>query len=141
MPSSYVSGLRVRSSGVSRPRPMRGSNFRTNRLSTPNSFKESWMFFSTPSRIDATRIATMVPMTTPRTVRNERTLCVRMVSSAILMSSSIMLECVMLGLESQGFYGVQLGCFIGWINPEENAYGRGNQHSDNDPAYGQTHGK
>src|SRR5689334_23277424 len=120
---------------------MPGSNLRTKRLSTPNSLSESCTFFSTPSRIDATTIATMVPMTTPSTVRNDRTLWVRMVSSAILMSSMIMWVWAMSGFKPQSFDRIQFGCLVCRIDAKKQAY-RGRQHDrTNDPADRQRHGE
>src|SRR6478672_2355415 len=120
---------------------MPGSNLRTNKLSTPNSLSESCTFFSTPNRIDATTIATMVPMTTPSTVRKERTLCVRMVSSAILMSSSSMCEWAMLRLKPQSFDRIQLGCFVCRIDAKEHAHRGSEYNCANNPADWQRHGK
>src|SRR5579859_4513729 len=53
----------------------------------PNWSKESCTLLSNPRRIEVTVIATVTPITTPSTVRKERTLCVRIVSSAIFTSS------------------------------------------------------
>src|SRR5438445_12309985 len=76
----------------------------------------------------------MVPITTPSTVRNERTLCVRTVSSANFMSSRIRLEWIMLSLKPHGFNRVQLGRFIGGINAEEQPDQGGDADGEKNPA-------
>src|SRR5690349_4409038 len=99
------------------------------------------MFFCTPRSMEATTIATVVPTTTPSTVRKERTLCERMVSMAIFTSSISRWEWRMLNLKPQGFDWIKLGGFVSRINPKEYPDQRGDEKSNKDPANRQLHGK
>src|SRR5260221_11171864 len=130
-PSSSVSGLRMRSSGVSRAKPKLKRKIQ--RLLTPNSFNEACTPDSKPMSMDATTIATNTPITTPSTVRNDRTLCVRIVSRAILMFSANSFDRIIcLDLNPECLNRIELGGFVRRVHAGNQAHDAGNTNGKND---------
>src|SRR2546423_886720 len=75
---------------------------------------------SKPVRIALTPMIVPVPMITPSTVRNARSLCERMVCSARVRPFENASH-VMLLLDSQGFDGIEPGRLPGRVDAEEEA--------------------
>src|SRR5256885_198005 len=94
---------------------------------------------SKPVRIALTPMMVPVPMITPSTVRNARSLCERMVCSASVMPLTNASH-VMLFLDSQGFDGVETGGLPRRVDAEEQADHGRQSDSDTDRSPGQRHG-
>src|SRR5262249_7935985 len=108
--SSKVNFLRLNTSGGNRPPTVGGMRCTKIRFAPRSWICEAIRLLS-PLMIDDMPITVATPMTTPRTVKNDRSLFLRRESSA---SSRI-------SLISQSHDGIEIGCFGCRINPEEQA--------------------
>src|SRR4030095_7774861 len=112
--SSRVNFFRFNTSGGNRPPTVGGMRWTKIKLDPRSWICDAMLLFS-PLMIDDIPITVATPMTTPRTVKNDRSLFLRRESSARSRISLI----------SQCHDGIEIGCFRGGIDPEEQADARG----------------
>src|ERR1700722_8084952 len=116
--SSGVSSLRVRISSVGRPK-VKGSRWKAKIIFEPR-LAIIWLTLSfNPRTIDEMPMTTATPITMPSTVRDERSLLLRIVSTAMFSPSpSSPLTC-MLRLKPQRRYRIQHRCPFRGIDPKK----------------------
>src|ERR1035438_1878306 len=91
--------------------------------------------------MEVTAITVVVPMTTPSTVRKERNLCVRSVSSASRRFSRTWWRAAISILHAQRLDGVEAGGFAGGIDSEKQAHRGRQSHAHNHGAQGNRRGE
>src|SRR5262249_54886411 len=116
--SSSVSLLRLKTSGGRRPPTVGGMRWTKIRFAPRSWICDEMLLFS-PLMMDDIPITVATPITTPSTVRNDRSLFLRRESSASSKISFI----------SQCHNGIEIGRFRCRINPEEKTDTRRNEQA------------
>src|SRR6516165_8810296 len=122
-------GLRFNSSGVQWLMALPRS---TMMVFGPKLRNRLLMAVSSPAMMEPTPITAPVPMITPSTVRNERSLCSRTVPSAkrIPETSAQSLTVAPSFFRPEGLDGIELGGAFGRIDAEKQPHGGGKRHAD-----------